>query len=286
MKINKEDLQLFSEYIYNLTGITLDDSKGYLLENRFKTLLTQENANSFRELYEKAKADRSKRLEKAIVDAITTQETLFFRDKAPFELLKHKIIPDLLDSRKAKSGGRGAPIKIRIWSAACSTGQEVYSIAIALKEVLPDLGKYQISILGTDISDEAIARASYGKYNSFEIERGMSSDSLRKYFNPTNDGQWRIKDEIRAMVVFKKQNLMQPFSLLGRFDIVFCRNVAIYFNAKDKKDLFERIARVMEPDGYLIIGGTESLTGVTDTLVPHRYLRSIYYRLASGNKKQ
>ncbi|MFO7816479.1 MAG: CheR family methyltransferase [Thermodesulfobacteriota bacterium] len=277
MKINKEDLRLFAQYIYSISGITLDEGKGYLLENRFKQLLASENASSFRDLYNKAKADRTKRLEKAIIDAITTKETLFFRDKSPFELLKHRIIPELIDKRQAKSG-KNSPVKIRIWSSACSTGQEVYSIAIALKEVLPDLNKYQVSILGTDISDEAIARASYGKYNSFEIERGMSGESLRKYFNPTSDGQWRIKDEIRAMAVFKKQNLMQPFSLLGRFDIVFCRNVAIYFNAQDKKRLFERIAGVLEKDGYLVIGSTESLTGVTDKLAPKRYLRSIYYQ--------
>jgi chemotaxis protein methyltransferase CheR len=279
MKISKEDLRLFAQYIYELTAITLDENKGYLLENRFKGLLQQENATGFRDLYNKARADKSGRLEKAIIDAITTKETLFFRDKSPFELLKYKIIPDLIDRRR-KAGTGNSPVKIRIWSAACSTGQEVYSIAIALREVLPDLSKYQISILGTDISGEAIARASYGKYNSFEIERGMSGDSLRKHFNPTEDGQWRIKDEIRAMAVFRKQNLMQPFSRFQKYDIIFCRNVAIYFSSEDKKKLFERIAGILEKDGYLIIGSTESLTGVTDKLVPKRYMRSIYYQPA------
>jgi len=279
MKISKEDLRLFAQYIYELTAITLGENKGYLLENRFKGLLQQENATGFRDLYNKAKADKSGRLEKAIIDAITTKETLFFRDKSPFELLKYKIIPDLIDRRR-KVGTGNSPVKIRIWSAACSTGQEVYSIAIALREVLPDLSKYQISILGTDISGEAIARASYGKYNSFEIERGMSGDSLRKHFNPTEDGQWRIKDEIRAMAVFRKQNLMQPFSRFQKYDIIFCRNVAIYFSSEDKKKLFERIAGILEKDGYLIIGSTESLTGVTDKLVPKRYMRSIYYQPA------
>ncbi|MFP4168625.1 MAG: CheR family methyltransferase [Desulfonatronovibrionaceae bacterium] len=280
MKISQEDLRLFAQYIYNLTAISLDESKGYLLENRFKGLMDREKATSFRDLYNKARADKSGRLEKAIIDAITTKETLFFRDKAPFELLKHKIIPDLIDRRGSAAAAKGSPVKIRIWSAACSTGQEVYSIAIALREVLPDLNKYQVSILGTDISDEAIARASYGKYNSFEIERGMAGDSLRKYFNPTEDGQWRIKDEIRAMAVFKKQNLMRPFSGFERYDIIFCRNVAIYFSSEDKKNLFERLAGVLERDGYLIIGSTESLTGVTDKLVPKRYMRAIYYQPA------
>ncbi|MFW5731385.1 MAG: CheR family methyltransferase, partial [Desulfonatronovibrionaceae bacterium] len=155
-----------------------------------------------------------------------------------------------------------------------------YSIAIAVKEIIPDLNKYQVTILGTDISDKAIAQASYGKYNRFEIERGLSSDKLRKYFNPTPDGNWRIKDEIRALANFKKINLMQPVSLLGKFDIVFCRNVAIYFKPDDKKRLFERIAGILNSDGALIIGSTESLSGVTRSFVPKRYLRSIFYQPA------
>ena len=277
MKITSDELKVIAQYIYNLSGIFLDQSKAYLLENRLKPLLQQEKIASYSELYYKAKADVSKRLEKAIIDAITTKETLFFRDSAPFELLKHKILPDIIDAR-SKSTHSSLPVKVRIWSSASSTGQEVYSIAIAVKEVVPDLDKYQVSILGTDISDEAIAKASYGKYNKFEIERGLSKDKLTKYFNQQPDGNWRIKDEIRVLANFKKINLMQPFSVLGRFDIIFCRNVAIYFKPDDKKKLFERLAGVLQPDGCLIIGSTESLSGVTRAFVPKRYLRSIFYQ--------
>jgi len=277
MKITPEEVKLLAQYIYNISGIYLDQSKAYLLETRLKGLLEQEGLSNYRELYNKAKADPTKRLEKAIIDAVTTKETLFFRDNAPFELLKYKILPDLID-RRAKKASKFMPIKIRIWSAACSTGQEVYSIAIAVKEVIPDLNKYQIYILGSDISNEAIARASYGKYNKFEIERGMPKDKLIKYFNRTPDGNWRIKDEIRAMVTFKKINLMQPFSILGKFDIIFCRNVAIYFKPEDRKKLFNRLAEVLQPDGYLIIGATESLAGISDKFVPKRYLRAIFYQ--------
>ncbi|MDQ7031373.1 MAG: protein-glutamate O-methyltransferase CheR [Desulfonauticus sp.] len=280
MKITPEEFKVLSEYIYKISGIYLEPSKTYLLESRLKPLLKQEKVNSYLELYQKALKDPSKRIEKAIIDAITTKETLFFRDQAPFDLLKFKILPDLID-RRSKTTSKYLPIKIRIWSAACSTGQEVYSIAIAVREVIPDLDKYNITILGTDISDEAIAKASYGKYNKFEIERGLPPDKLRKYFNPTPDGNWRIKDELRAMVTFRKINLMQPFSGLGKFDVIFCRNVAIYFSPKDKKKLFERIAQVMQPDGYLIIGSTESLTGITDLFVPKRYLRAVFYQLKS-----
>ena len=131
---------------------------------------------------------------------------------------------------------------------------------------------------GTDISDEAIARASYGRYNKFEIERGLDKDRLQKYFNP-NSNYWRIRDDIRAMAVFRKFNLMEPFLGFGKFDVIFCRNVAIYFNLEDRMRLFEKMARVMEPDGYLIIGSTESLTGICPLLEPQRHLRSVFYQL-------
>ncbi|WP_291322519.1 protein-glutamate O-methyltransferase CheR [Desulfonatronospira sp.] len=279
MKITPEELKILAQYIYNVSGIHLDQSKAYLLESRLKHLMVQNNLSRFSELYHRAKSDTSKKLEKAIIDAVTTKETLFFRDSGPFEVFKHKIIPDIIDAR-AKKTPKSMPVKLRIWSAACSTGQEVYSIAIAIKEIIPDMNKYQVSILGTDISDQAIAQASYGKYNKFEIERGLSKDKLQKYFAPTSDDNWRIKDEVRMLANFRKLNLMQAFAGLGKFDVVFCRNVAIYFKPDDKKKLFERLAGVLQPEGALIIGSTESLSGVTRSFVPKRYLRSIYYQLA------
>ncbi|MFN2267055.1 MAG: protein-glutamate O-methyltransferase CheR [Desulfonatronovibrio sp.] len=279
MKITPDELKIIAQYVYNISGIYLDQSKAYLLENRLKPLIAQEKVATYNELYNKARADGSKKIEKAIIDAITTKETLFFRDNAPFELLKHKILPDIIDARSTKTHS-SIPVKIRIWSAACSTGQEVYSIAIAVKEVIPDLNKYQVTILGTDISDEAIAKASYGKYNKFEIERGLSRDKLEKYFNKAPDGNWRIKDEIRALTNFRKINLMQPVSILGKFDIIFCRNVAIYFKPDDKKRLFERLGGILQPDGCLLIGSTESLSGITRSFVPKRYMRSIFYQLS------
>jgi chemotaxis protein methyltransferase CheR len=226
------------------------------------------------DLYSRAKADHTKEMEKEIINAITTNETLFFRDASPFEVFKHKIIPDLVDAR-AKRGVR--PIPIRIWSAACSTGQEVYSIAISLREALDNLSNYNISILGTDISDNALSKAALGHFNKFEIERGLPTQTLHRYFTPVQNG-WKIRDEIKKMATFRKFNLMKPFIGLGKFDIVFCRNVAIYFTPADKKAVFEKIAGVLEPDGALIIGSTESLTGVTNMYEPKRYLRSIFYQ--------
>lgn len=279
--ITADEFSVLAKYIHAISGVALDASKTYLIETRLKTMMQQYACASYMDLYNKAKADRSGNMEKEMVNAMTTNETLFFRDASPFEVFKHKILPDLIDARSRQFAGR--PVPLRIWSAACSTGQEVYSIAIALRETLGNLSNFNISILGTDISDDAVTKASYGKYNKFEIERGLPPQILNKYFTLMGDG-WKIRDEIRSMAVFKKFNLMKPFAGLGRFDVVFCRNVAIYFTPADKKMVFEKIAAVLEADGALVIGSTESLTGVTTAFEPKRYLRSIFYQPSGASQ--
>ena len=279
IKITPNEIKIISKYIYDISGIHLDEKKAYLMETRLKMILENENVSSYMDLYQKAKSDRSGLIEKKIIDAVTTNETLFFRDKSPFDMFKYKVMPDLIDKRSAQTSGL-MPVNIRIWSAACSTGQEIYSLAIILKELIPDQKKYKIKLLGTDISSEAVAQASYGKYNKFEIERGLDKENLQKYFIP-NGNSWKIKDDIRAMAVFQKRNLMEPFSGIGQFDVIFCRNVAIYFSMEDRKKLFEKIAGVLAPDGYLIIGSTESLTGICPFFEPQRHLRSVFYQLKS-----
>ena len=277
IKVTTADIKAISKYILDISGIDLDESKAYLIETRLGNLIKEYECSSYRELCNNAKIDSSKTLENRIIDAISTNETLFFRDTGPFEVLQHKILPDLIDRRAEKSFGL-LPIPIRIWSAACSTGQEIYSVAMVLKELLPDLKKYNVELLGTDISDSAIGQASYGTYNKFEIERGLSKEKLQKYFIP-NGGNWKISDEIRGMVSFAKRNILKPFVDLGKLDVIFCRNVAIYFNLNERKKLFENIAGILEPDGFLIVGSTESLTGICPIFEPKRYLRTIYYQL-------
>jgi len=277
IKITQEEHDQFCQYIQQLSGIHLDGSKAYLLETRLASLLEQERCSCFSELYHKARHLGGEALRQKIIDRISTNETLFFRDKGPFELLQHKIIPDLIDARKAVSSGF-FPTSIRIWSAACSTGQEIYSIAMVLKELLSDPTGYRIQLVGTDLSNNAIARASRGEYNQFEIKRGLSEEKLKKYFT-FNGSAWKINDEIRGMVTFKKMNLMVPFDNLGKFDIVFCRNVGVYFSMVDRKKLFDNISKVIEKDGYLIIGATESLINVDPRYEPKRYLRSVFYQL-------
>ena len=278
IKIKPEEIKVLSNYIYNVSSISIDASKAYLLETRFGKLLEEEGCKSYSEFYHKAKSDPKKELEKKIINAITTNETLFFRDNGPFDLLKFKILPDLIDSRSGNGGPLGGA-NLKIWSSACSTGQEIYSVAIVIKELLGGDNKHKFTLMGTDLSDAAVAQASSGIYNKFEIERGLPREKLQRYFVPVG-GNWKIKDEIRSMATFRRMNLMQPFVGLGKFDIVLCRNVAIYFTLADRKKLFNKIAEVLQPDGYLIIGSTESLTGVCPRFVPKRHLRSIYYQLS------
>lgn len=279
VKIKPEEIKVLSNYIYNVSGISIDASKAYLLETRFGKLLDEEGCKSYSEFYHKAKTDTSLALEKKIINAITTNETLFFRDSSPFDLLKFKILPDLIDARTGK-GRRSASANLRIWSSACSTGQEIYSIAIVIKELLGNSSGHKITLMGTDLSDAVVAQASAGTYNKFEIERGLPREKLQRYFTPMG-GNWKIKDEIRAMATFRRMNLMHPFTALGKFDIIFCRNVAIYFTLQDRKKLFDKIADALQPDGYLLIGSTESLTGICPRFVPKRHLRSVYYQLSA-----
>ena len=271
--ITREEMPVWTRYIKEICGIHLDESKGYLLETRLGGLLSEAGATNFSELFYKARADGSSKLRGKIIEAITTNETSFFRDTAPFELLRNKLIPDLIDRRN----GSGARVPIRIWSAACSTGQEAYSTAIVLKELLGDLNRYDIRILGTDISNKVVAHASYGEYGRLELERGLPRETLSRHFMSSGE-RWKVRDEIRAMASFRTMNLLEPFSFPQPFDIIFCRNVAIYFTEADKTRLFQNLARYLAKDGCLIIGSTESISGLCPELEPKRYMRSVFYQ--------
>jgi chemotaxis protein methyltransferase CheR len=278
--VSRDEIAAWSAYVYEITGIHLDESKGYLIETRMAGLMRELGAASLAELLRKVKGDVSNVLRGKIIDAITTNETSFFRDTSPFELLQHKIIPDLIDQRR-KTLGNITPLPIRIWSAACSTGQEIYSTGIVLKELLGDLSKYDIRILGTDISSQAVAQASYGCYSKMELDRGMPPDKITRYFTVDPKGH-KIRDDIRALATFRQLNLLGPLAFPHKFDIVMCRNVAIYFTEKDKIRLFKGIERVLAPDGYLMIGSTETITGLCPEFEAKRYLRAVYYQF-KGN---
>jgi chemotaxis protein methyltransferase CheR len=275
-KVTSEEYSQLSNHIQKVSGITLGVGKEYLIETRLGPLLEEFSCQSYMELFYKARTDQRGVVERRIIDAISTNETYFFRDIAPFDLLQHKLIPDLIDAKTTASRGI-TPVNIRIWSAASSTGQEIYSIAIVLKELNLNPQKYRVQLLGTDISNAAITQASYGRYNKFEISRGLAPGRMNRFFQQDGDG-WQVGDAIRATVTFQKLNLTQPFFGLGKFDIILCRNVAIYFSPAERSRLYTKIASVLDPNGYLLIGATESLTNDTDQFFPQKYLRSVFYQ--------
>lgn len=257
-----------SQFIHFKSGILLDETKQYLIETRLGPLLEELEVDSYIELCRMAGRDR--RVLNRLLDEISTNETSWFRDKSPFDLFKFKLLPDLMDRLQ------GMPDSISIWSAASSTGQEVYSLAMTADEILPSAAMERMRITGTDISDAAIRRASVGHYSDFEIDRGLPPALREKYFIRADNG-WRVNDRLRSMVMFKQFNLLDPLITLGSVDIVFCRNVAIYFDLPTRKQLFERIARQIKPGGALVIGSSETLHGVTDHFERHEHMRSSYY---------
>lgn len=275
IKITPGELKVFIPYVNKLTGIFLDQSKAYLFEGRLAPLLRTNNCSTYTELYTKSRNDYAKNIEKSIIDAITTNETYFFRDKIPFDLLKFKILPEHIDKIKSANGTQP---KLSIWSAACSTGQEIYSVAMVLKEMIPNIARWQISLIGSDISDAAVKKATKGCYTQAEVERGMERSQIQKYFTQ-DDSQWKIQDELREMVQFRRGNLLQPLLGLPKFDIILARNVAIYFTREDRKIMYNLIANQLKPGGSLMIGASESLMGITDRFQIQNYMNSTYYAL-------
>lgn len=284
-KLTSQEFEQLSRLIIELAGIQLEPGKEYLMEARLEPVLEMYGFQSFDELYREAMLETKGEIKARIIDAITINETYFFRDQVPFELLRNKIIPELIDQKTRQK--RGHKPSLKIWSSACSTGQEVYSIAMTLKEMHVDESQINISIMGTDISSVAVAKASYGKYNQFEVDRGLTSYYLNKYFYRV-DSQWRIKDQIRSLVNFSKMDLNRSFNALGAFDIVFCRNVAIYFPMQGKVRLFQKIADLLTPNGALLVGGSETLAGIAPDFVPRHYLKGVYYqkKLQTGEKEK
>lgn len=269
--VEQEDLQKIREYIWSTCGIWFDESKDYLVENRLGGLCKSEDVKSYAELIVRAK--QSTRVEEELVDCVTINETLFFRDDSPYKALQHKVFPELIDAREETFHSK----RLRIWSAACSTGQEAYSIAITLTELIPDIAAWDIEILGSDISKAALAQAEKGAYKSFEIERGLPPEFMERYFIK-GDGEWTVKDNIRRLCRFEQRNLTRPLLGAGPFDVVFCRNVAIYFTPEARKQLFDRIADTMADDGYLFVGSSECLQNLGFN--PQHHCHSVFYRPA------
>lgn len=278
------EFEALAQFIHGITGIHLEPTKTYLVETRLGGLLEELGCASYGEFLARAQADRGGALVRRVVDAITTNETLFFRDQGPFELLRYKLLPELVARRRVAAFPGGRPT-VRIWSAACSTGQEVYSTAIVAREVLAAAPDVEVQILGTDLSEGALTRARAGRYGGLDLERGLPAAARDRYFRPTGEGTWQVSDELRARCSFRRLNLLESFEHLGRFDVVLCRNVAIYFRHEARRRLYDRLADALEPWGALIIGASEFLSGVSERFTPQRCLRTVYYT-PGGQKDQ
>ncbi len=260
LKLNLNEFNLFQSFIHTKTGIFIEANKQYLIEQRLSKIAFQNKCMSFIEFYNKL-ATSGPGLINDVIDAITTNETLWFRDQKPFALLENTLIPRYVELLKS-----GKIPKIRIWCAASSSGQEPYSIAMILTEMekkYPIL-RNKVEIVASDISEEILKHAESGVYNKISISRGLPKEYLEKYFKVHDDHNWEIVDSIKKMVAFKRINLIDQFRLLGKFQIVLCRNVLIYFNTETKVKIYDKLADLVKPDGALLIGASETINNITD----------------------
>ncbi|MEW6266505.1 MAG: protein-glutamate O-methyltransferase CheR [Thermodesulfobacteriota bacterium] len=277
IKVSPEEFQLWAGLIYEYTGIVLQPGKAYLIENRLSGLLQEYNCQNFKEMYFKARHAGNPTLKESIINNISTQETSFFRDRHVYDALAD-LIRNKISPAKRREAPAGRPPKLRIWSAACSHGQEPYSAAMILAEVIPDIDDWDLKLLATDISDKAFRKASLGRYTELEVQRGLDQHHLGKYFVKRQDGLWQVSDRIRAMISFQKVNLVtEDYRSLGTFDLIFCRNVAIYFDLPTKTRLFGNLERVLAPQGYLIVGSTENISPFVADLRIFHHRNAIFY---------
>jgi chemotaxis protein methyltransferase CheR len=265
--VTPPDYEYLRKILKERSGLDLSADKQYLVESRLVPLARKAGLPGIPELVAKMKSG-AEQLTSDVVEAMTTNETFFFRDKIPFDHLRDTILPALMQTRASRKS-------IRIWSAASSTGQEPYSIAMCLKEKAAQLAGWRCEIVATDLSQEVLEKSKAGIYSQFEVQRGLPIQLLVKYFKQSGE-YWQINPELRAMVQHRQLNLLHDFSQLGTFDVIFCRNVLIYFDQDTKINIFNRLARLMEADGFLVLGAAETVVGLTDTFKPIPERRGLY----------
>ncbi|MBU6371925.1 MAG: protein-glutamate O-methyltransferase CheR [Alphaproteobacteria bacterium] len=270
------EFQFIAREIRARSGLVLTPDKSYLLETRLAPIARKEGFASVLELISAVRVRRDDRLLWVIADALTTNETFFFRDKTPFDQFRDLVVPDLMKARPP-----GA--RLRIWCAACSSGQEPYSLAMLVQE-LRAVGKIgDVEIVATDISDRVMEKARAGLYSQFEVQRGLPVQMLVKHFEKAGD-LWRLSERIRSMVRFQRHNLLEDARVLGKFDIVYCRNVLIYFEGDAKRRTLEMIAGTMAEDGVLFLGAAETTLGITDAFASSPDRRGLYRRVAGWRR--
>jgi chemotaxis protein methyltransferase CheR len=262
------DYEFLRKLLKERSGLDLSSDKQYLVESRLVPLARKAGLPGITELAQKMKAGGAEPLVAEVVEAMTTNETFFFRDKMPFEHLKDTMLPAILQARSARRS-------LRIWCAASSTGQEPYSIAMCLKGLSPALAGWKLDIVATDLSQGVLEKSRAGIFSQFEVQRGLPIQLLVQHFTQVGD-MWQLNPDIRSMVQHRQLNLLHDFSHLGTFDIIFCRNVLIYFDQDTKTGIFERLAKVIEPDGFLVLGAAESVVGISDAFKPYPDRRGLY----------
>jgi len=263
-----DDFAFLRKLLKDRSGLVLAPEKQYLAESRLLPIARKHGMSTLAELVHQLKAPRAASLAIEVVEAMTTNETFFFRDKVPFDHFRDTIMPALMEARAREK-------RIRIWCAAASTGQEPYSLAMILKGMGAQLAGYKVQILATDLNGEVLERAREGIYSQFEVQRGLPIQQLVKYFEQVGE-RWQIAPELRDMVQFRPLNLLGDFRPLGTFDVVFCRNVLIYFDQATKTDVLDRMARQLPDDGFLLLGAAETVVGLTEMFKPVADRRGLY----------
>ncbi|AUC98905.1 chemotaxis protein CheR [Bradyrhizobium sp. SK17] len=261
------DYEYLRKLLKERSGLDLSADKQYLVESRLLPLARRSNLNGIPELVQRMKGG-AEPLTSEVVEAMTTNETFFFRDKIPFDHLKDAVLPALAQARAARRA-------LRIWCAASSTGQEPYSIAMLLKEMTALFSGWRIEIVATDLSQAVLEKSRAGLFSQFEVQRGLPIHLLVKYFAQKGE-LWQLNADIRSMVQHRQLNLLQDLSHLGTFDVIFCRNVLIYFDQQTKAGIFGKVARMLEPDGVLALGAAESVVGITNLFKPYPDRRGLY----------
>jgi chemotaxis protein methyltransferase CheR len=263
-----EDFAYLSTLIKQRSGLVLTEDKSYLLESRLMPLARKRGLKGLEELVQTLRMNKEEALIQDVTEAMTTNESFFFRDIKPFELFRDQVLPALMKNRAGRKS-------FRIWCAAASSGQEPYSLAITLMEQAEQLSGWRTEIIGTDISREILEKAKSGLYSQFEVQRGLPIQLLLKYFEKKDD-MWQANSTLRTMVQYKELNLLGDLQRMGKFDVVFCRNVLIYFDQETKTRVLDEISRMMPEDGIMFLGGAETVLGITDKFKPVPGLRGVY----------
>jgi chemotaxis protein methyltransferase CheR len=272
--MNTADFDYIRKFVREESAIVLEPGKEYLVESRLQTLARKENFASIDALISKLRVGPTNGLHRKVVDAMTTNETSFFRDIHPFESLRKSILPELMARRASQR-------QLHLWCGAASTGQEIYSVLMLISEHFPELLKWDFKFIATDLCGEVLARAKSGRFNQLEVNRGLPATLLVKYFS-RHGGEWEIREDLRRLVEFREMNLVKEWSFLPGLDIVFLRNVMIYFDIDTKKAILAKIRRLLRPDGCLLLGGAETTINVDDAFERVVIDKTTCYRVKSG----